>query len=165
MGLEQPLRSMLAPVAEARPPAAALAGCAYFQGDVQLRALKVRCGAGEGRPAETTFASSHKALAFVAKMWRTYALHIRTHPHTAPFTAFSVPASPLHTSTTPPPPPLLQFLDTLIQRDALQKAAFLRDLPALCAQFDSRVLRYKARGCWGRGQGAVAGGGGAVGRW
>jgi hypothetical protein len=33
----------------------------------------------------------------------------------------------------------------MIQRDSLQKAAFLRDLPAMCAQFDSRVLRFKAR--------------------
>lgn len=41
MGLEQPLRSMVAPVAAARPPAAALSGCAFFQSDVQLRALKV----------------------------------------------------------------------------------------------------------------------------
>lgn len=39
--LEQPLRAMLAPVAAARPPAAAFAGGQYFQGDVLLRALKV----------------------------------------------------------------------------------------------------------------------------
>lgn len=38
---------------------------------------------------------------------------------------------------------LPQFLDTLIQREPVQKAAFLRDLPAMCAQFDTRVLRYK----------------------
>jgi hypothetical protein len=41
MGLEQPLRQMVAPVAGARPPAAAFAGCQYFQADVLLRALKV----------------------------------------------------------------------------------------------------------------------------
>lgn len=40
MGVEQPLRAMLAPVASARPPAAAFAGCQYFQDDVLLRALK-----------------------------------------------------------------------------------------------------------------------------
>lgn len=38
-----------------------------------------------------------------------------------------------------------QFLDTMIQRELVQKAAFLRDLPAMCAQFDARVLRYKVR--------------------
>ncbi|PRW61454.1 SCY1 2 [Chlorella sorokiniana] len=75
MGLEQPLRQMVAPVAAARPPAAAFPGCAFFQSDVLLRALK--------------------------------------------------------------------FLDTLIQREPMQKAAFLRDLPTMCAQFDARVLRYK----------------------
>lgn len=50
MGLEQPLRQMVAPVAGARPPAAAFAGCQYFQGDVLLRALKVggREGGGAG---------------------------------------------------------------------------------------------------------------------
>ena len=42
MALEQPLRQMVAPVAGARPPAAAFAGCQYFQADVLLRALKVR---------------------------------------------------------------------------------------------------------------------------
>ena len=47
MGLEQPLRQMVAPVAAARPPAAAFPGCAYFQGDVLLRALKVG-GGGHG---------------------------------------------------------------------------------------------------------------------
>eukprot|EP00887_Chlorella_sp_A99_P006890 scaffold2.g6890.t1 len=36
----------------------------------------------------------------------------------------------------------LRFLDGMLQRDSLQKAAFLKDLPAMCAQFDSRVLRY-----------------------
>lgn len=41
MGLEQPLRQMVAPVAGARPPAAAFPGCAFFQSDVLLRALKV----------------------------------------------------------------------------------------------------------------------------
>ncbi len=50
MGLEQPLRSMLAPVASARPPAAAFAGCQYFQEDVLLRALKARA-AGSRCPA------------------------------------------------------------------------------------------------------------------
>jgi hypothetical protein len=68
---------MAAPVAGARPPAAAFAGCQYFQSDVLLRALK--------------------------------------------------------------------FLDTMLQREAAQKAAFLQDLPSLCAQFDSRVLRYLVR--------------------
>lgn len=33
----------------------------------------------------------------------------------------------------------------MIQREPVQKAAFLRDLPAMCAQFDARVLRYKVR--------------------
>ena len=42
MAREQPLRQMVAPVAGARPPAAAFAGCQYFQADVLLRALKVR---------------------------------------------------------------------------------------------------------------------------
>ncbi len=42
MGLEQPLRQMVAPVVGARPPAAAFPGCAFFQSDVLLRALKVR---------------------------------------------------------------------------------------------------------------------------
>ena len=50
-----------------------------------------------------------------------------------------VPHPPTH-----PCPHCLQFLDAMIQRDSLQKAAFLRDLPAMCAQFDSRVLRFKA---------------------
>ena len=46
----------------------------------------------------------------------------------------------------------LKFLDSLLQRDGLQKAAFLRDLPQLCAQFDGRVMKLKVR----------AGSGGAV---
>lgn len=33
----------------------------------------------------------------------------------------------------------------MIQREPVQKAAFLRDLPAMCAQFDARILRYKVR--------------------
>ena len=37
----------------------------------------------------------------------------------------------------------LRFLDTLLQRDAAQKAAFLRDLPAFWAQFDARTLRLR----------------------
>ncbi|GAB4813447.1 hypothetical protein N2152v2_000493 [Parachlorella kessleri] len=37
----------------------------------------------------------------------------------------------------------LRFLDTMLQRDMLQKAAFLKDLPSLCALFDPRVLRLK----------------------
>lgn len=37
----------------------------------------------------------------------------------------------------------------MIQREPMQKAAFLRDLPAMCAQFDARVLRYQARSGWG----------------
>ena len=41
--------------------------------------------------------------------------------------------------------PFPQFLDTMIQREPVQKAAFLRDLPAMCAQFDARILRYKVR--------------------
>ncbi len=39
----------------------------------------------------------------------------------------------------------LRFLDTMLQRDMLQKAAFLKDLPSLCALFDPRVLRLKVR--------------------
>ena len=38
-----------------------------------------------------------------------------------------------------------QFLDTMIQREPTQKAAFLRDLPTMCQQFDARVLRYLVR--------------------
>jgi SCY1-like protein 2 len=48
----------------------------------------------------------------------------------------------------------LKFLDTLLQRDAVQRAAFLRDLPAMCDQFDSRVLKNKVRSrvpCHARG--------------
>lgn len=37
----------------------------------------------------------------------------------------------------------LRFLDTMIQRDSLQKAAFLKDLASFFPQFDDRVLRYK----------------------
>jgi hypothetical protein len=33
-------------------------------------------------------------------------------------------------------PPVCQLLGTLLQREPLQQAAFLRDLPATCAQFD-----------------------------
>ena len=39
--LEPTLRQMLAPAASSRPPAVVFAGCQFFQGDVQLRALKV----------------------------------------------------------------------------------------------------------------------------
>lgn len=37
----------------------------------------------------------------------------------------------------------LRFLDTMIQRDPMQKAAFLKDLPGLCTQLDTRVLKLK----------------------
>jgi hypothetical protein len=53
----------------------------------------------------------------------------------------------------------LKFLDTLLQRDALQKAAFLKDLPTLCAQFDNRVLKLKVRAAAGGGGGGLWGGG------
>lgn len=49
--------------------------------------------------------------------------------------------TPLPTRFLPRAPP--QFLDGMVARDSAQKAAFLRDLPAMCAQFDTRVLRYK----------------------
>ena len=48
---------------------------------------------------------------------------------------------PRRVRTSPPLP--AQFLDTMLQRDAMQKAAFLRELPAMCAQFDARILHYK----------------------
>ena len=51
----------------------------------------------------------------------------------------------------------VKFLDTFISRDPLQKAAFLKDLPALAATFDARTLRYKV--------GASGGGGGGAWRW
>lgn len=37
----------------------------------------------------------------------------------------------------------LRFLDTLLQRDSLQKAAFLKDLANFWPRFDARVLRFK----------------------
>ena len=43
----------------------------------------------------------------------------------------------------PLPPPPVQFLDTMVTRDPMQKAAFLRDLPRLCAQFERRILGFK----------------------
>ena len=39
----------------------------------------------------------------------------------------------------------LRFLDNLLQRDNLQKAAFLKDALKFWPRFDFRVLRYKAR--------------------
>jgi hypothetical protein len=41
-----------------------------------------------------------------------------------------------------------QFLGTLLQRDPVQKAAFLRDLPGMCARFDGRVLRLLVGARW-----------------
>ena len=43
----------------------------------------------------------------------------------------------------------LRFMDTLLQRDNLQKAAFLKDLTSFWTRFDSRILCYKvsARPC------------------
>lgn len=37
----------------------------------------------------------------------------------------------------------LRFLDTLLQRDDMQKAAFLKDLAQLWPRCDGRVLRYR----------------------
>lgn len=37
----------------------------------------------------------------------------------------------------------LRFLDTLLQRDSLQKAAFLKDFANFWPRFDARILRYK----------------------
>ncbi len=37
----------------------------------------------------------------------------------------------------------LRFMDTLLQRDNLQKAAFLKDLTSFWTRFDSRILCYK----------------------
>jgi hypothetical protein len=37
----------------------------------------------------------------------------------------------------------LRFLEGFLQRDALQKAAFLKDLEGLWSRCDSRVLRYR----------------------
>ena len=39
----------------------------------------------------------------------------------------------------------LRFMDTLLQRDNLQKAAFLKDLTSFWTRFDSRILCYKVR--------------------
>ena len=39
----------------------------------------------------------------------------------------------------------LRFLDTLLQRDNLQKAAFLKDLTGFWTRFDARILRHKVR--------------------
>ena len=41
----------------------------------------------------------------------------------------------------------LRFLETLIQRDDAQKAAFLKDLAQLWPQCDGRVLRRAPRRC------------------
>lgn len=140
MGLE-PLRAMLAPVASARPPAAAFAGCQYFQADVLLRALKARRSPAGRHPHSPACCRPCGLLGGGT---------IGPLPHQ--------PRPPschyLH-HTRPGPPPSLQFLDTMIQRDSMQKAAFLRDLPAMCAQFDGRVLRYKVGG-WGVTEVAVA---------
>lgn len=37
----------------------------------------------------------------------------------------------------------LRFLDSLLQRDDLQKVAFLKDLNSFWPRFDARILRYK----------------------
>ena len=37
----------------------------------------------------------------------------------------------------------LRFMDTMIQRDTMQKAAFLNDLATFWHKFDDRVLRLK----------------------
>ena len=37
----------------------------------------------------------------------------------------------------------LRFMDSMIQRDAMQKAAFLNDLATFWDRFDDRVLRLK----------------------
>lgn len=37
----------------------------------------------------------------------------------------------------------LRFLEGFLQRDALQKAAFLKDLEGLWSRCDARVLRYR----------------------
>ena len=37
----------------------------------------------------------------------------------------------------------LRFLEGFLQRDALQKAAFLKDLEGLWTRCDARVLRYR----------------------
>lgn len=39
----------------------------------------------------------------------------------------------------------LRFVDTMIQRDTMQKAAFLNDLTTFWHKFDDRVLRLKVR--------------------
>ena len=41
----------------------------------------------------------------------------------------------------------LRFMDNMLQRDAVQKSAFLKDLAGFCTQFDERVLRYQASSC------------------
>ena len=37
----------------------------------------------------------------------------------------------------------LRFMDSMIQRDTMQKAAFLNDLSTFWDRFDDRVLRLK----------------------
>ena len=37
----------------------------------------------------------------------------------------------------------VRFLDTMIQRDNLQKAAFLKDLGAIWPRVDARVLKFR----------------------
>ena len=37
----------------------------------------------------------------------------------------------------------LRFLESFLQRDALQKASFLKDLEGLWSRCDARVLRYR----------------------
>ena len=37
----------------------------------------------------------------------------------------------------------LRFMDSMIQRDTMQKAAFLNDLTTFWHKFDDRVLRLK----------------------
>lgn len=39
----------------------------------------------------------------------------------------------------------LRFMDSMIQRDTMQKAAFLNDLSTFWHKFDDRVLRLKVQ--------------------
>lgn len=123
---EGTLRQMVAPVAAARLPAAAFATCPWLQGDVQARGYFLGQG-GRGTRACGDLCCP-----------------------TPPTGAARGTAG----MAMPAPPPLqlraLRFLDGMLQREPVAKAAFLRDLPALCAQFDARVLRYCVSG-GGRG--------------
>ena len=44
----------------------------------------------------------------------------------------------------------LRFMDSMIQRDTMQKAAFLNDLSTFWDRFDDRVLRLKVTRFGGR---------------